>query len=120
MEKVVNFYKSTRLNLLKWSKVHILGLFIFNFILMFLILLHSAGYFAPYFPITINVIVLISLIMAVFLLGIRSKTIFGFALTFWVFTAFLRVLSVNIWAERSAIYVFQALIIGVVLLFFER
>ena len=100
----------------KWSSKRYLNLVIFNLTIMLLVLLRSAGYFEPYFLITVNVIVMAALFLSILLLGARVRFIFLLALIFWVFSAFLRVIDVNIWAERSAIYTYQALVIGIILL----
>ncbi len=98
----------------------LLGLFIFNIILMVLILMRSAEYFAPFFLISINFIVFVCIILSVPLLGIRSKGIFSIALLFWLFAAFLRVLNIEVWAERTAVYAYQAIVVGVILFIFEN
>lgn len=104
----------------KWAKEHFLGLFLFNIITIILLLLRSAGYFDPFLPLTINFIALISFILAIFLLGARSQALFFIALIFWFFAALLRILQIDIWAERTVIYSFQALVIGIVILFFDN
>lgn len=117
-----NFLKGIKKNqprMVKWADDHLLGLFILNLSLMLLVLLHGAGYFTPFFDISINVIVLLFLILTVFLLGARSRVFFGATLLFWVFAGLLRILSVEVWAERTAVYAFEVLVLGVVLRFFE-
>ncbi len=104
-----------RINLNTSSK----RIFFFNLILMILVLLYSAGYFAPYFPITINIIFFISLVLSIFLFKANSQVIFLIAITFLLFGMCLRFLGINIWAERTLIYTYQALCIGVVLVIFE-
>lgn len=99
----------------EWSQKRVLNLFIFNAVLMMLLLLRSAGYFAPYLPLTINFIILICLIMAVFLLGFRFKALFVITLLLWLFAAFLKIIGINIWAERAAIYSFESFAIAFVL-----
>lgn len=103
-----------------WGEAHLLGLFLFNLIIMILVLLRSAGYFAPFFPITINFTVLFALILTVVLLGFKSKELFLVALLLWVFTGALRVVNVQVWAERSAVYVFEALIVGMIVFIIEN
>jgi len=104
----------------KWAKERFLGLFIFNMVIAILLLLRSAGYFDPFLPLTINFIALISFILAIFLLGAKSQALFFIALIFWLFAALLRILQIDIWAERTVIYSFQALVIGIIMLFFEN
>ncbi len=102
-----------------WVELHYFQLAVFNVILMVLLLLRSAGYFEPYFGITINSIFLIALILSIFLLGTQSRGALVVALAFWLFAAFLKLAKVDVWAERTAIYSFQALVVGVVLLIWE-
>lgn len=109
-------YYGIMLNFLQeWSQQKILNLFIFNAVLTMLLLLRSAGYFAPYLPLTINLITLLCFIMAVFLLGFRFRALFVITLLFWLFAAFLKIIGINIWAERAAIYSFEAFAIGFIL-----
>lgn len=103
-----------------WVTRRYLGLAVFNILLLLLVLLNSADYFKPYFPISINIIVMIALIASVFLLGAGSRSIFMVAIVFWFFAAFLRIVGINIWAERASIYVFEAVIIGIILIVKEE
>src|SRR3989338_8809458 len=120
MNQLIKDLKTVATNFLttieKWSSKRYLNLVIFNLTIMLLVLLRSAGYFEPYFLITVNVIVMAALFLSILLLGARVRFIFLLALIFWVFSAFLRVIDKNIWAERSAIYTYQALVIGIILL----
>lgn len=102
-----------------WANQKVFQLFIFNMIIMLLILLYTAGYFAPFFPLTINFIVFVALLLSIFLLGINSKILFGIAIFFWLFAAFLKGVRVDVWAERTAIYSYQALLIGIILFIIE-
>lgn len=102
-----------------WVELHYFQLALFNVVLVILLLLRSAGYFEPYFGITINSIFLIALILSIFLLGTRSKGTFTVALIFWLFAAVLKLAKIDVWAERNAIYAFQGMVIGVVLLIYE-
>ena len=102
-----------------WGKENTFKLLIFNTVLAFLILLRSAGYFLPFFGISINFIVLFLLVLSIFLLNANSKSIFIVALLFWLFAGLLKMLKIDIWAERTAVYTFEALLIGVVLLIIE-
>lgn len=103
-----------------WTQERITGLFLFNIILGLLLLLHSAGYFAPFLLLTINLIAIISLILSIVLLRVSSRVIFSIAIFFWIFTALLKIVQVDIWAERSAIYAFESLTIGVGLMIIEN
>ncbi len=106
-------------SLQSWAQNKIFGLFVFNLLIMLLIVLRSAGYFEPFFLITINFIVFVSLVLAIFLLNIRSSMLFIIALVFWILTALLRVINIEVWAQRAAIYTFQSLIVGLVLFVIE-
>lgn len=121
MKKLINkIFLKYLLKIQKWAKQHSLGLFLFNIITLILLLLRSAGYFEPFLPLTINLIVLISFILAIFLLGATKQSLFFITLIFWLFSAILKILQIDIWAERTVIYSFQALVIGIVMLFFEN
>lgn len=104
----------------RWVNKHLPGLFIFTLLIVALVLLRSVGYFAPFLPISINSIFFIAFVLSIFLLGARSKAFFLIAFLFWVFAAFLRILNINVWAERTAIYTFQALVLGITLFLFEN
>ena len=112
--------KDMKKKLSKWSLSHFVGVTIFNLILIFLFLLYSAGYFKPYVPISINLIVTIGLVSSIFLLGARSRVMFIISLFFWLFAGFLKFVGVDVWAERTTIYTFQSLLVGVVLLIIEN
>lgn len=102
-----------------WIERHYFRLAIFNIILLLLVLLRSAGYFEPFFLLTINVIVFLSMTLSVVLLHTNSKSMFLIALLFWVVTAFFRVTNLGVWAERSSLYSFQAVFIGMALMVIE-
>lgn len=102
--------------LAEWAKDHYLQLAIYNVFLVLLVLLHSARYFDPFWVISINSIVFIGILAAVLLLGAGSRPVFLIALTFLVFSFFMRAFRIDVWAERASVYVFQAIFIGVLLL----
>ena len=114
-KKTAKYYQITE----GWAKAHLSGLFLFNVILIVLVLLSNAGYFKPYFFLGINLIVFSALVLSVFLLGSKSNIMFIISIIFWLFCGLLKVLKIDIWAERSAIYAFQSLFLGMVLLFCE-
>lgn len=103
-----------------WILRHYLQLAIFNGILVLLVLLRSAGYFEPYLPITINLIYIVSLILSIFLLGMKSKGAYILALGFWFSAAILRIINIEVWAERAAVYSYEALVLGFLLMLFPR
>lgn len=115
----MNILKKIQLDLQQWSNSHIFKMLIFNTILVFLVLMRSAGYFLPFFGISVNFIVIFMLVLSIFLLDARSKSMFLIALLFWIFAALMKVLKIDIWAERTAIYTYEAMIVGFILLIFE-
>lgn len=114
----LQFRLNTRLQ--TWAHERVLGIFFFTLILVLLLLLYSAGYFAPYLPLTINLIVLMALILAVVLLHLRSKFIFSTVIFFWVLTSLFMILNIDVWAERAAIYSYETFVIGLILLVIEN
>lgn len=116
----INRYKqSIEVRFSDWAKSKLVGIFVFNLLMMILLLLKSAGYFDPYLPLTINMVYMAAMILAVCLLGANSRVIFLLAMFFWVMASWFGVWKINIWAERSAIYTYQALVFGVILLIIE-
>jgi hypothetical protein len=103
-----------------WIKFYNIRLILFNIIIVFLFLLRSAGYFQPYFPISVNFIVIIGLFLSVIILGARSKIVFLVTLAFWVFAGFLKIIRIDVWAERTGIYAFESLVFGVILFLIEN
>ena len=103
----------------KWFLVNNYKLILFNIIIVFLFLLRSAGYFQPYFPISVNFIVIFGLVLSYFLLGVNSKIVFLVTIIFWLFAGFLLLFHINVWAERTGIYAFESLTFGVILLLQE-
>ncbi|MEK7169190.1 MAG: hypothetical protein AAB778_04210 [Patescibacteria group bacterium] len=81
--------------------------------------MRSAGYFLPFFGISVNFIVFILLILSIFLLNFNSRSMFFISLLFWIFACLIKILKIDIWAERTAIYTFEAFLIGVILLIKE-
>lgn len=112
-------YDSFKKSAFSWAKDHFLQIFIFNIILMLLFLLRSVGYFYPYIPLSVNFIVVFALILSIFLLNANSSALFIVALLFWILASFLRIVAVEVWAERTALYCFQSLVIGLVLMIKE-
>lgn len=114
------FEKQIREVVGKWSSSHFMGLAVFNLVLIFLFLLYSAGYFRPFVPISINLIVLVGFILSIFLLGARSRVMFIISLFFFLFAGFLKIAGVDPWAERTAIYTYQSFVVGIVLLIIQN
>lgn len=109
-----------RNKLVVWTKTHYLQLVVFNLFVLLMFLLRSAGYFHPFLVISVNLIVISAFIVAIFLLGARSRAFFLIALIFWGFASFLKIVRIDVWAERTGIYAFESLTIGVVLYFMEN
>jgi hypothetical protein len=106
-------YISKCQNVLKlWAKEYYLQLFILNLIIMGLVLLRSAQYFDPFFLISINSIFFVCLVLSIFLFKAKSQLLFFVALVFWLTSMMYNILGINIWAERSSVYVFQSLFLG--------
>jgi hypothetical protein len=113
--KLEKFALGERDLLQSWAKNNFFGLFFLNLIIMVLILLHTAGYFDPFFLLSINSIFFISFILCIFFLRLKSQHFFVFSLLFLVLSGLLKLLGIGIWAERAAIYSFQAFFLGVLL-----
>jgi len=115
MKFIKELYAKTSL----WAAKKFFLIWVFNLIILLLFLLRSAGYFDPYFLVSVNLIIMIGLLLAIPLLGANSRTIFVVSLFFWLFAGFLRILNLDVWAERTAVYTYEALVIGVLLLISE-
>lgn len=101
-----------------WTKKYNYRLVAFNLIIIFIFMLRSAGYFQPYFPISVNFIVIVGLLLAVIMLGARAKFIFLSSLLFWIFAGILKLLKIDVWAERSGVYVYEMVFMGIVVFVF--
>src|SRR5688572_5215411 len=100
MQNIIRkYYQFYLLKVQEWSKLKYSQLFVFNVIVIMLVLLRSAGYFDPFFSITINFIAFTGLVLAVILLDARSKLLFLVALVFWILAAVLRLAAIEVWAE---------------------
>ena len=118
MNKWLLSFKEVQLtleNIQDWVIKNYLQLFVFNMMLIVMMLLRSAGYFEPYLPLSINTIMFIALIGMVVLLRARTRTLMLVTILLWLFAALLQVLNIDVWAERTAVYAFQSLIIATVL-----
>jgi|SRR5581483_1797375 len=104
----------------KWYAKHNLRLVIFNLIILFLFLLRSAGYFQPYFPLSVNFIVIFSLVLSSVLLGANSKVMFAVTSIFWILAGLFLMLGIQIWSERTGIYAYESFIFGFLLYLFEN
>lgn len=115
LDKLKKIYNDSQ----EWGNLHLFKMLIFNTILVFLVLMRSAGYFLPFFGISINFIVIIMLVFSIFLLNSNSRSMFLIAFLFWLFATLMKVLKIDVWAERTAIYTFEAMIVGFILLIKE-
>lgn len=102
-----------------WVLERIAVFFVYNVLMMLLVLMHSVGYFNPYFVISVNVIVMLAIVFAVILLRVTSKFVFACTIFFWLVASFFQLNHIDIWAERAGIYTYESLIVGVVVLFLE-
>lgn len=118
-KKVINSLDKEKIMFKRWVTGHYFQIALFNMITIVLFLLYSAGYFRPYFAITINFIVLIMLILSVVLLQAKSLFLFIVSLSFWIFAAFLRMVGIEVWAERTSIYVYESLVIAGIVMIVE-
>lgn len=119
MAKFKTLLKSFSNKVNAWVRSHQIQLAVFNVLIVMLVLIRSAGYFHPFFVLSVNFIVLTGLIAAIFLLGASARALFLVTLAFWIFAAFLKVIKIDVWAERTSIYTYQALVLGVVLSIIE-
>jgi hypothetical protein len=103
----------------KWGEKYLFNMLILNTLLVFMVLMRSAGYFHPFFEISVNFIVFLILILSIFLLNFNSRMMFFISLLFWIFACLIKLLKIDIWAERTAVYTFESLIVGLVLLIVE-
>lgn len=114
-----NFFMDSQRKIEQWAMKNFFTISIFNFIIIILFLLRSAGYFEPYFLISVNFIVVVGLLLSILLLGSTSKEMFVVSLLFWLFAGLLKVLNIETWAERTVIYSVEALVIGIILLYYD-
>ena len=108
--RIVSFNKK-RID--EWVKNHYLQIGIFNVFIILLFLLHSVGYFYPLFGLNVRIIVFSGLIFSALFLGATSSTFFVVSLIFWMIVMFFKLLKIDIWAERTAIYTFYSLVLGI-------
>lgn len=119
MEEFIKYFKLIKIKVNHWVEKNNFRIILFNMVVVFLFLLRSAGYFHPYFEISVNFIVLASIVLSILLLKAKARAIFFVALTFWLFAGLMKVLKINVWAERTAIYTYQALVVATILLVYE-
>ncbi|CAN5301242.1 hypothetical protein BH10PAT1_BH10PAT1_2980 [soil metagenome] len=119
MQKINKYKEELSQKFEKWVIKFNYKLIVFNIIIVFLFLLRSAGYFQPYFPISVNFIIIFSLVLSKILLNTNSKIIFLFVLVFWLFAEFLKLVKIDVWAERTGIYVYESLVFAVLLFLLE-
>lgn len=103
-----------------WANSHHLQLVVFNLVIILFFLLRSAGYFQPFYTLSVNFIILLGLVISIPLLNFGSRAMFIISIVFLLFTGLLKLLAIDVWAERSAIYVYQPLVIGLLLLIYEE
>lgn len=107
-------------NFKKYVKTHQFELFLYNIFIMFLVLMHSLGYFDPYFLISANIVVNLSILLAALILHIKSNLVFFLSVFFLLVSMFFKLLEIDVWSERVSMYAYEALLIGVALLLWEN
>lgn len=103
-----------------WAQKNLARLFIYEIVLMTLVLLHSLGYFHPFFVISAHFIIIFGLVFSVVLLRTRSNHIALFCIVFWLGALVFESLQVIVWAERLAMYAYETLLLCTVLIVFEN
>lgn len=95
----------------EWADKHLAGLFVFNLLVLLLIMLQSIGYFDPFLKITATLIIVIAMVLSIFLLGVRANGIIILTLLFWSIGFIFKIFKIDIWAERLGIYTFYSLLL---------
>ncbi len=116
---MINQLKTANKSLTLWASEHQGGFFIFVFLVLVLVTLHSIGYFDPYFKITASLIIVFAMISSIFLLGVRRKQMIILSLAFWTVGFIFKVFNIDIWAERIVVYAFYSLLLVLVLYVIE-
>ena len=62
----------------------------------------------------------VSLFLLVTLLEIKIEAIFFVSFLFWALTGILRIIHLDVWSDRTSIYAYQALLIGLTFLILEE
>lgn len=119
MKKISNIFDTLVARLHMWANNHHLNLIVFNLLIVSLFLLRSAGYFYPFYVLSVNFIVIFALVVSIWLLKANSRSMFVVTLFFWIFAGFLKIIRIDVWAERTAIYAYESLTLGVTLLLVE-
>jgi hypothetical protein len=101
-----------KLNYQQWFFKKAPMFFLYNVFMMILVLMHSVGYFNPFFTISINVIVLTAIILAVIMMRLPSTFVFVCTSLFWAIAAFFQLAHIDIWAERAGTYAFESFLVG--------
>lgn len=119
IKKIKSIYYLKKKKHEKWLRDRFLSIVITNVILMVLLLLSTTGYFHPFFPLTINSVFLTGFLLAAFLVRVPSWFLFLATLPFWLLAGFFKLVGIGVWAERSTIYSFWALMVGMAVLLME-
>ncbi len=106
-------------NLSLWISKRYVNLAVFNGLVVILVLLRSAEYFDPFWRITVNVVIFVSLVASILLLGVGSRAMFSISLLFFLFAGFMKIIKISVWAERITVYMFESFLLGFLLLFIE-
>lgn len=104
-----------------WVISHYIQIAIFNGILLLLVLLRSAGYFHPILDLSINLIVFIAIFLAIIFFRADSRIILLISVLFLILSIPFKFTSIlEVWAERTTIYAFEAMILGFIMLIIEN
>lgn len=103
----------------KWLDDNRGGVLLFNLSVLLLALLQTAGYFHPFFRITINFVILTSMILAIFLLHAGSRALFYMSFAFLLLTIFFKTFGVNVWSDRVSIYIFESMALASLMFIYE-
>lgn len=120
MNYLENYFNKLNKDFNLWVTKHYFQLALFNIVIILLALLRSAGYFEPYFLLTVNSIVFTGLFLSILLLETESNVLFLVALFFLLFGGILKIFHIDVWAERTIVYSFQAIFVAILKLIAEN
>ncbi len=119
-DKLFLTFKKSESATSKWALENVARVFIFQSIIMSLVVLHSLGYFHPFFTISAHFIIFTSLILAVLILKARSYHLALFSLITFLGSAFFLVYEVEVWATRLAMYTSESFFVCLIVFALER
>lgn len=119
MKAMLNKFTIELAKISTWATTHGLNIILFNLLITLLFLLRSAGYFQPYYLISVNAIVLSGLLASIVVFRAKSKAMFLVATLFWIFAYLVKAFGIDVWAERTTVYAYEALVLGTIMLCVE-